>query len=60
MMPSKVCPMYDCSVNKKGFKDCGTCNELPCRIFLDMKDPNSTEEEHKKSIGERVERLRAN
>jgi hypothetical protein len=59
MMPSKVCPMYDCSVNKKGFKDCGPCNELPCKLFLDMRDPNSTEEEHQKSIGERVERLRA-
>jgi hypothetical protein len=60
MMPSKICPMYDCSVNKKGFKDCGGCNELPCKLFLNMKDPNSTEEEHKKSIGIRVSRLTAN
>jgi hypothetical protein len=59
MMPSKTCPMYDCPVNKKGFKDCGGCNELPCKLFLDMKDPNTTEEEHHKSIGERVARLRA-
>ena len=60
MMPSKVCPMYDCSVNKKGFKNCGSCSELPCSIFLGMKDPNSTDEEHRKSISERVLRLKAN
>jgi len=60
MMPSKVCPMYDCAVNKKGFKDCGGCPELPCKLFLDMKDPDSTEEQHKASIGIRVGRLRGN
>ncbi len=60
MMPSKVCPMYDCAVNRKGFKNCGGCSELPCQLFHNMKDPNSTEEEHNASIGIRVDRLRAN
>jgi hypothetical protein len=60
MMPGKVCPMYDCPVNKKGYKNCGDCIELPCKLFLDMKDPKSTDEEHRKSIGIRVSRLRAN
>lgn len=58
-MPAKVCPLYDCSVNKKGLKNCGGCAELPCQLFQNMKDPNSTEEEHKKSINERVARMRA-
>jgi hypothetical protein len=60
MMPGKTCPMYDCSVNKKGLKNCGGCAELPCKLFRDMKDPNSTEEEHQKSIDIRSMRLRAN
>jgi len=60
MMPSKICPMYDCSVNKRGLTNCGGCRELPCQLFHTMKDPNSTEEEHKKSIGIRVERLQSN
>jgi hypothetical protein len=60
MMPSKVCPLYDCSVNKKGLKDCGECSELPCKLFRDMKDPNSTEEQHLRSISERVARLHSN
>jgi hypothetical protein len=60
MLPNKVCPMYDCSVNIKKFKDCGDCPELPCKIFLEMKDPKSSEEEHQQSIIKRVSALRAN
>jgi len=57
MMPSGICPLYDCTVNTKGYKNCGGCSELPCRLFLEMKDPNVSEEEHLSSIAERVERL---
>jgi hypothetical protein len=60
MMPGKVCPLYDCSVNKKGYKNCGGCEELPCKMFREMKDPKSTEEEHQKSILTRVAALRLN
>jgi len=60
MAPGKVCPMYDCAVNKKEFKNCGGCSELPCKLFYDMKDPKSTDEEHQKSIGIRVTLLTAN
>jgi Protein of unknown function (DUF3795) len=59
MMPNKVCPLFDCSVNRNKFKDCGECPELPCKIFREMKDPKSTEEEHQKSILTRVSALRA-
>jgi len=58
MIPSQVCPLYDCSVNKKGLKDCGGCSELPCQMFREMKDPDSSEEEHLKSITTRVAALR--
>jgi hypothetical protein len=60
MMPGKVCPMYDCAVNQRKLKNCGACSELPCKLFYDMKDPKSTDEEHQKSIGIRVALLRAN
>jgi len=60
MMPDKTCPMYGCAVNKKGLKDCGACDELPCKIFRDMKDPKTTDEEHLRMIDVRVARLRAN
>ena len=54
----EVCPMYDCSVNKKGYKSCSECSELPCQIFYDWKDPSMTDEAHINSINERVKNLR--
>ena len=60
MMPDKVCPLYNCSVNRKELKNCGGCEELPCTMFREMKDPKSTDEEHQKSILIRVSALRTN
>jgi len=59
MMPAKICPMYDCAVNRKGYSHCGECAELPCSLFREMKDPDSSDEEHLRMIGVRVSRLRA-
>ena len=59
MMPAKVCPLYDCAVNQRGHKDCGECAELPCATFLQMKDPATSDEEHQRMIGIRVDLLRA-
>lgn len=58
MIPSKVCPLYDCAVNQRGLKDCGDCAELPCASFLQMKDPAISDEEHQRMIGVRVALLR--
>jgi hypothetical protein len=60
MMPNKVCPLYDCAINKKEFRNCGDCSDLPCKMFRDMKDPKTSDEEHQKSILIRVMALRAN
>jgi hypothetical protein len=60
MMPSKVCPLFDCSFNQRGYHSCGNCAELPCATFLQMKDPNSSEEEHQKMLIVRKELLKKN
>ncbi len=54
----EVCPMFDCAVNQKGYKTCGECSELPCKIFFDWKDPSMSDEEHVKSINDRVKILK--
>ena len=54
----EICPMYDCPVNKKGYKSCADCPELPCQIFYDWKDPNMTDEAHNNSVNERVKVLK--
>jgi hypothetical protein len=47
-------------VNKKGFKTCAECSELPCQIYYDWKDPSMTDEAHIQSIKDRVLLLKEN
>ena len=58
VIPGGICPLFDCSVNKRNYKSCGVCKELPCQKFKDLKDPNISEEEHMKMIKKRIEVLR--
>ena len=53
------CQIYECAVMKKGYKTCGECPELPCKIIYDVKDPSMTEEAHVQSIKDRTEILKA-
>jgi hypothetical protein len=46
-------------VNQRGYKDCSDCPELPCATFLQMKDPSTSDEEHKRMLKMRVDLLRA-
>ena len=54
----EVCPMYDCPINKKNYKSCAECHDLPCKIFYDWKDPSMTDEAHLNSINARVKVLK--
>ncbi|NVN94566.1 MAG: DUF3795 domain-containing protein [Bacteroidetes bacterium] len=55
-----ICPMYDCSINNKKLSNCGKCNEIPCQLYYNTKDPDISEEQHQESILERVAVLRVN
>lgn len=57
-MPNKTCALYDCAVNVRGHVNCGACAELPCKMFVEQKDPNSSQEEHLAAIKVRVARLK--
>lgn len=57
--PEKICPLYNCAVLNKKLNNCGECRELPCNKFIQLKDPNITEEEHQLSIKNRVNNLRS-
>jgi hypothetical protein len=37
---------------------CGDCAELPCKTFIDPKDPSLSDEEHRLEIDRRVTRLK--
>ncbi len=56
--PGKACPIYTCSVKGKKLRNCGQCNELPCVIWRETKDPQLSEDAFEKNIAERVNNLR--
>ena len=31
MMPSKICPLYDCCRNTRNLEHCGLCDDFPCK-----------------------------
>lgn len=52
------CQLYQCSA-AKAYAHCGQCNELPCKMWYDLKDPSLSDEGHLQAINERIERLRS-
>jgi hypothetical protein len=54
------CPLYECSITKHKFTSCGCCDQLPCKIYFDLKDPNLSDETHQEMIVKRVELLKNN
>ena len=57
-LPSGVCPIHDCCRNLKQLESCGLCEELPCKIFLELRDPNLSDEEFQRSLRDREKALR--
>ena len=54
----QACPIYECSVNQKKQKSCGGCQNLPCDIWRNTKDPSMSDEEFENNIRQRVENVR--
>ena len=54
----KECPIYDCCRIQHGFSSCGECGKLPCEIILGTRDPNLSEEAFRKTVEDRVKRLK--
>ena len=57
-IPSGICPIYDCCRNQKQIEHCGLCADFPCKIFLELRDPNMSDEEFQKSLAGRQEALK--
>lgn len=55
----KACPIYECAVQKKKLVNCAECDELPCRIWRETKDPQFSEEEFQKNTEDRINNLRS-
>jgi len=57
-LPSGICPLHDCCRNNKDLEHCGRCKEMPCNIFLELRDPNLNDEEFQASIKDRERELK--
>lgn len=51
------CPVYKCCGDKE-YTNCGKCSQLPCKEWIDLKDPSLSDEEHMESINKRVKLLK--
>lgn len=52
----KCCPIYGCAARHK-LANCASCQELPCKIWLETKDPALSEEQFNESIRQRIANL---
>jgi hypothetical protein len=57
-IPSGICPLHNCCRNQKYFEHCGLCDGFPCEVFLELRDPNMSDEEFKTSLEERQRSLK--
>jgi hypothetical protein len=56
---SKLCPIFACVKDKKLFS-CSECGLAPCKVWLDTRNPDATDEEFTKDINSRLANLNAN
>ncbi len=49
----KACPIYECAVIKNKRANCCDCDQIPCDVWLNTKDPRMTDEQFMSSVEER-------
>ncbi len=52
-----VCKIYRCA-KKKGCDSCKTCENVPCSIWQNQREPGLTDEEFENSIQQRLDNLK--
>ncbi len=56
-MPGGVCPLHECCTTKRELEHCGLCGDFPCKTFQELRDPNLSDEEFEKALGDRKTNL---
>ena len=54
----KPCGIYSCCVSKHRYATCASCDQVPCHIWQDTRDPSLTDEQFEESISSRVATLK--
>jgi hypothetical protein len=50
------CPIYSCATDQ-GFSSCGPCGKAPCRLWIETRDPDFSDEEFERDIANRLKNL---
>jgi len=53
LMQMDVCPIHDCCRGQKRMEHCGLCEAFPCKTFMELRDPNMSDEEYRRSLKSR-------
>lgn len=54
----KACAIYECTVNRMGYKNCGACSKAPCEIWMKTRDPKYSDEEFNENVRMRMAALK--
>ena len=57
-IPTGVCPFHDCCRNQRQLEHCGMCDDFPCKMFADIRDPDMSDEEFRNSLDDRLRALK--
>jgi hypothetical protein len=57
-IPTGICPLHDCCRNQKQMEHCGLCDDFPCQMFLELRDPDMSDEEFQSSLKARQDVLK--
>lgn len=52
------CPIYSCVV-EKGFATCADCGKQPCKLWMETRDPQFSDEEFEADISSRIVNLKS-
>lgn len=55
----KACSIYECAVNQNKLESCGVCSKIPCKIWLETRDPKFSDEEFEANINARINALKS-
>ena len=58
MPAGEECPIYICCRVQNGYYSCSECEKLPCGLIYDTRDPGMSDEEFKRNVSDRVDRLK--
>lgn len=56
-LEGQACPIYHCVRKDRGMQNCGQCGEVPCKIWLETRDPRFSDEEFKENVEMRIQML---